>query len=66
MTVFPYQINEVVQVYNRVSKLKASTLLEKEQGSETQDIVNLSAEGKKKQVLSQTKNEVLARIRDPK
>ena len=63
MTVFPFQIDEVVHVYNRVAKLKASTLLEKEQ-SEPQDIVNISAEGKKQQVFSQTKNEVLARIRD--
>ncbi|MBA4373187.1 MAG: hypothetical protein C0402_10045 [Thermodesulfovibrio sp.] len=63
MTVLPFQFNEVVRLYNRVSKLNPTTLLEKEHG-EPQDIVSISAEGKKKQILAQTKNEVLERIKE--
>ncbi|HET6514370.1 MAG TPA: hypothetical protein VFG09_04360 [Thermodesulfovibrionales bacterium] len=62
MTLFPFQINEVMHLYNRVSKLKPSAILEKEQG-EPQDIVLISPEAKKKQILEQAKSEVLERIR---
>jgi len=65
MTVFSFQINEVVQLYNRVAKLKPSTILEKEHEG-PQDMVSISAEGKKKQILAQAKSEVLERIRDKK
>ena len=65
MTVFPFQINEVMHLYNRVSKLKPSNILEKEQ-TEPQDIVRISTEGKKRQILEQTRGEVLDRIRDAK
>lgn len=65
MTTFPFQINEVIHLYNRVLKLKPSTILEKEQG-EPQDIVNISAEAKKRQILEQAKSEVLERIREAK
>lgn len=65
MTAFPFQINEVMHLYNRVSKLKPSTILEREQ-KEPQDVVSISAEGKKKQVLEQARTEVLERIRGAK
>lgn len=65
MTVLPFQVNEVMSLYGRVSKLKPSNILEKEK-EEPLDIVNISAEARKKQVLSQAKNEVLERIRDAK
>ncbi|MGD0884133.1 MAG: hypothetical protein ABSA46_04515 [Thermodesulfovibrionales bacterium] len=63
MTVFPFQINEVIHLYNRVSKLKPSMILDKEP-EEPPDFVQISAEAKKKQVLDLAKNEVLERIRD--
>jgi hypothetical protein len=63
MTVFPSQINEVIQIYNRVAKLKPSALVGKEHDG-PQDAVTISAEAKKKQILSQAKDEVLERIRD--
>lgn len=63
MTVLPFQFNEVVRLYNRVSKLSPTILLEKEHG-ETRDIVGISTEGKKKQILAQTKDEVLERIKE--
>lgn len=63
MTVFPFQVNEVMRLYTRISKLKPSTILEKEP-QESQDIVNISAEAKKRQILAEAKNEVLERIRE--
>lgn len=62
MTIFPFQINEANQVYTRLAKLKPSTILEKEP-NEPQDVVNISAEAKKKQVMEQAKKEALQRIR---
>jgi hypothetical protein len=63
MSVFPFQMNEVVRLYNRVSKLNPSTILEKERG-EPQDVVNISTEAKKKQILEKARSEVLERIRN--
>lgn len=65
MTVLPFQINEVMHLYNRVSKLKPSAILEREQ-PQAQDIVNISPEAKKRQILEQARTEVLERIRDTK
>jgi uncharacterized protein YabN with tetrapyrrole methylase and pyrophosphatase domain len=62
MTVFPFQINEVMHLYNRLSKLKPSTILEKDQG-EPQDVVQISAEAKKRQVIDQARSEVMEHIR---
>jgi hypothetical protein len=63
MKVPPFQINEVMYLYSRIAKLKPSTLLEKGQ-DEPQDIVNISSEAKKKQILTQARSEVLEKIRD--
>ncbi len=62
MTVFPFQINEVSHLYNRLSKLKPSTIIEREPG-EPQDVVHISAEAKKRQILDQARTEVLDQIR---
>jgi uncharacterized protein YabN with tetrapyrrole methylase and pyrophosphatase domain len=62
MTVFPFQINEVMHLYNRLSKLKPSTILEKDQ-EEPQDVVQISAEAKKRQVIDQARSEVMEHIR---
>jgi len=62
MSIFPFQINEVVRLYDRVSKLNPSTILEKEQ-EEPQDIVNISAEARKKQILEKARSQVIERIR---
>jgi hypothetical protein len=56
--VFPFQINEVMHLYNRLSKLKPSSVFDKDQG-EPQDIVRISAEAKKRQVLAQARTEAL-------
>ena len=62
MTVMPFQINEVMHLYNRLSKLKPSAILERDQ-AEPQDVVNISAEAKKRQVMDQARTEVLEQIR---
>ena len=62
MTAFPFQVNEVMHVYNRLSKLRPSTILEKDQ-AEPQDVVQISTEAKKRQVLDQTRSEVMEQIR---
>jgi hypothetical protein len=62
MTVFPHQISEVMHLYNRLSKLKPSTILEKDQ-AEPQDVVQISAEAKKRQILDQARSEVIEQIR---
>lgn len=62
MSILPFQISEVASLYNRVSKLNLSTILEKERG-EPQEVVNISSEAKKKQILEKARSEVLERIR---
>ena len=62
MTVTPFQIYEAMHLYNRLSKLKPSAILEKERG-EPRDVVNVSAEAKKRQILDQARTEVLDHIR---
>ncbi len=67
MTIFPNQISEVMHLYNRVAKMKPSTLLERESDSSgPKDMVSISEAAKKQQILSQAKSEVLERIRDAK
>lgn len=64
MTIFPNQISEVIHLYSRVAKMKPSTLLERERDSSAPtDMVSISAEAKKQQIVSQAKSEVLERIR---
>ena len=65
MTVFPFQVNEASHLYNRLSKLKPSAILEKDQG-EPQDVVHISPEAKKRQILDQARTEVLEQIRKAK
>lgn len=62
MTIFPFQINEVMHLYNRVSKLKPSAILEKDR-LEPQDRVIISSEGKKLQITDHARKEVLDHIR---
>ena len=63
MTIFPFQINEVMHLYSKVSKIKPSIILEKEP-EEPSDLVQISSEAKKKQVLDLARNEVLKKIRE--
>ena len=62
MTINPFQINQMMQTYNRTLKLSAGSLLEKDQ-PEPEDVVIISSEAKKKQILNEAKGAVLERIR---
>ncbi len=62
MSIFPFQFSEVVSLYNRVSKLNPSSLIEKEQ-AEPQDVVNISSDARKKQIIEQARGEVIKRIK---
>jgi|GEM_PF-2295662 hypothetical protein len=61
MTISAFQFYSITQLYNRISKLKASGSSEKE--TERKDIVSISSEAKKRQLLEQTKKEVLEKIK---
>ena len=65
MTLFQINIDNMLQLYNRFSKLKPSALMQEElpEQAETRDIVNISSEGKKKQIMDQARKEVLERIK---
>ncbi len=65
MTIFPHQIGDAVHLYSRVSKLKPSVLLERD-NEPSRDRISISDEAKKQQVLSQAKTDVLDRIRNAK
>jgi len=62
MTIYPFQLYEVMHLYNRVSKLRNPAIIDREE-QEPQDIVNISSEAKKKQIIEETKKEVLNKIR---
>lgn len=59
MTINPFSINQVGIVYSKNFKLKPSQILERETFEDFQDIVTISAEAKKKQLLAEVKSEVL-------
>lgn len=59
MTVLPSQINEVMNVYNRISKVKPSRILERDPGG-PRDAVHISDEAIKRQILDQAKPDVRA------
>ena len=62
MTAFPFQIDEIRQLFNRLSKIKPASLLEKEQ-IDPQGVISRATEAKKRRILDQTRSEVLEIIR---
>ena len=64
MTIFPYQVGEAMRVYTRTLKLPAAALAgDGEEPAEPKDVVMISSEAKKKQILDDAKGAVLDRIR---
>ena len=64
MTIFPYQVNEMMHLYTRTMKLPAAALTsDEEDRAEPRDVVMISSEAKKKQILDEAKGAVLDRIR---
>ncbi len=64
MTINPFSINQVGILYSKNFKLKPSQILERETFDEFQDIVTISAEAKKKQLLAEVKSEVLETVKN--
>jgi hypothetical protein len=62
MSTIPVHFLEVIRFYERVNKLKPSLLADRLR-SNSQDLINISAEAKKKLVLDQARNEVLEKIK---
>ncbi len=62
MSILPFQTGEVASIYNRISKLNSLSILEKEK-EEPQDVVDISSEARKRQVIEQAKTEILKTIR---
>lgn len=65
MTVLPSLIDNAIHGYIRVSKLKASDILEKDQ-EYPQDTVSISIKAKKMRVMEDAQKEVLEKIREIK
>jgi hypothetical protein len=63
MTINPFQINGVANVYNKFLKQRINQVIEKEI-EEPQDVVSISAEAKKKNIIEQAKEEVLKTIKE--
>lgn len=66
MTMLPFQTNDVIQLHNRLSKIKLSTILNNREQSISKDLIDISFEGKKRQILDQARTEVLQKIRHSK
>lgn len=64
MTINPFQINGVANVYNKFLKQRINNLLENDNKEEPQDTVSISAEAKKRSIIDQAKEEVLKTIRE--
>jgi hypothetical protein len=62
MSTNPVNFHEVIRFYERVNKLKPTSLAERLR-SNSQELINISAEAKKKLVLDQARNEVLEKIK---
>ncbi len=62
MSTIPVHFQEVIRFYERVNKLRNATSSEPLQTS-VPDSLNISAEAKKRLVMDQARNQVLARIK---
>lgn len=62
MTAFTFQIDEIRRLFNRLSKIKLATILEKDH-VDSQDVISIATEAKKRRILDQTRSEVLEIIR---
>jgi len=58
----PVQFHDIIRFYERVNKLKPNFLSDRERETNP-DLLNISAEAKKKLVLEQARTEVLEKIR---
>ncbi len=64
MTINPFQINGVTNVYNKFLKQRINNILENDNIEEPKDTVSISAEAKKRNIINQAKEEVLKAVRE--
>ncbi|MBI4687005.1 MAG: hypothetical protein HY756_04380 [Nitrospirae bacterium] len=57
MTVYPFQISEVIHTYDKVSKISQSTASDAKERGEPEDIVTISSEAKKRHISGQNNND---------
>ncbi len=62
MTVFPFQINEVMHLYGKAARQRSPVVPDKEQ-VDPRDVVSISAEARERQVLDQARAEAMQHIR---
>jgi uncharacterized protein YabN with tetrapyrrole methylase and pyrophosphatase domain len=63
MTIFPHLVKEVIDNYGKMSRARPQPFHENER-EDLRDIVSISMEAKRRQILDQAKTEVLERIRE--
>lgn len=59
MTILPIQFKEIVSLYNKITKGNTSKLSEK--SNALQDIVSISKEARKKEMIERIRNEAIKR-----
>lgn len=59
MTILPIQFKEIVSLYNKITKGNTSELSEK--SNALQDIVSISEEARKKEMIERIRNEAIKR-----
>lgn len=63
MTIFPFRIGEVTNLYHRVLKNRDLLVETELETTELKDIVNVSAAAKRQNILEDTQNAVLYHIK---
>jgi hypothetical protein len=62
-TIFPHLVKEVIDNYGKMSRMRPLPVQENER-EDLRDVVSISTEAKRRQILNQAKSEVLERIRE--
>jgi hypothetical protein len=62
MSTLPVNFNEVIRFYERVNRLKPASFTDRGQNNSS-DLLNISAEAKRRFVLKQAQSEVLEKIK---
>lgn len=63
MTINPFQVNGVANIYNKYLKQRVSEIIDRER-EEPEDLVSISAEARKRNLIDQAKEEVLKTIKE--
>lgn len=64
MTVYPFQISQVLHTYDKVSRISQSTASDAKERNEPEDIVTISSEAKKRHISMQNNNDII--LKKPK